>query len=340
MSFLLSISIPTRDRLDSIKTNIEYLITQIQLYKLEKLVEIVISDNSNKKNDFLSELNKSLSFLKYIYSDDLGHDYNIQSLVSNSSGKYIWFCQDHTKILFDDIFILIEKLNSQNPKYVFLSTKNNYKTNHIINNDNRYISFKNTYLNTNLVKRKLFIEYYNKLLPKFDGSHLVFQHAIIYLNFYHSEDEILIFKKKFSEYKYFVRESYNKNTWSRSLKSYLLILEKSVLMFRDIKKIPSLDFKKIKSIYSKHSHGFALIYQLSILQKRDQNFNFSKSYIKLISEHYTFNKVTKLYLKVVLSEKKIFNKFALFYFIELSYLLFSPLSFLVRLKNKFINSLP
>ena len=339
MSFLLSISIPTRDRLDSIKSNIEYLITQIQLHKLEKIVEIVISDNSTKKNDFLSELNKSLKYINYIYSDDLGHDYNIQKLVSNSSGKYIWFCQDHTKILFDDIPILIRKLIKQKPKYVYLSTKNNYKLSNIINTDHRYISFKNIYLNTNLVKRNLFSEYYNKLLPKYDGSHLVFQHAIIYLNFNYSEDEILIFKKKFSEYKYFVRESYNKNTWSKSLKSYLLILEKSVLMFRDIKKISSLDSKKISSIYSKYSHGFALIYQLSILQKREQNFNFSKSYIKLISEHYTFNKVTKLYLRIVLSKKNTFNIFTLFYFIELSYFVFSPLSFLVRLKNKFINSL-
>ena len=161
-----------------------------------------------------------------------------KNLVLNSSGEYIWFCQDHTKVLFDDIAILIEKLIKQKPKYVYLSTKNNYKLNHLINNDYRYISFKNIYLNTNLVKKKLFCEYYNSLLPKFDGSHLVFQHAIIYLNFNHSEDEILIFKKKFSEYKYFVKKSYNKNTWSRSLKSYLLILEKSVLMFRDIKKFP------------------------------------------------------------------------------------------------------
>ena len=138
--------------------------------------------------------------MNYIYTKDLGHDYNIQSLVLNSSGEYIWFCQDHTKVLFDDIAILIEKLIKQKPKYVYLSTKNNYKLNHLINNDYRYISFKNVYLNTNLVKKKLFCEYYNSLLPKFDGSHLVFQHAIIYLNFNHSEDEILIFKKKFSEY--------------------------------------------------------------------------------------------------------------------------------------------
>ena len=92
---------------------------------------------------------------------------------------------------------MIEKLIKQKPKYVYLSTKNNYKLNHLINNDYRYISFKNVYLNTNLVKKKLFCEYYNSLLPKFDGSHLVFQHAIIYLNFNHSEDEILIFKKNF-----------------------------------------------------------------------------------------------------------------------------------------------
>ena len=43
--------------------------------------------------------------------------------------------------------------------------------------------------------------------------------------------------------------------------------------------------------------------------KRDQNFDFSSSYIKLISEHYTFNKVTKFYLRLVLSNKNIFNIF-------------------------------
>ena len=111
-------------------------------------------------------------------------------------------------------------------------------------------------------------------------------------------------------------------------------------MFRDIKNISSLDSKNITSIYSKYSHGFALIYQLSILQKRDQNFDFSSSYIKLISEHYTFNNVTKFYLRLVLSKKNIFNILSSFYFIEFSYFLFSPLSFLIRLKNKIINSLP
>ena len=86
------------------------------------------------------------------------------------------------------------------------------------------------------------------------------------------EDEILIFKK-FSEYKYFVKKSYNKNTWSRSLKSYLLILEKSVLMFRDINNISSLDSKKILQVYIQNIHMDLLSYT---------NYQFYKKEIKIL----------------------------------------------------------
>lgn len=338
MNFFLSICIPTRDRLDSIKSNIEHLISKIQENKLEEKIEIVISDNSKDENKFLLNLSKDHLFINYIYTKDLGHDYNILNLVDNSSSEYIWFCQDHTRLRFENINYLIKTLLNKNPKYVYLPTKNNLKLEKFIKNDQRYISFKNVYLNTNLVKKKYFIDYYKKLLLNFNGSHLIFQHAIIYLNFEIEEGQIIILNKKFSDYKFFVNESYEKNTWSRSLESYLSILEKSVLMFNDILNLNCLKKDKIIKIYSKNTHGFALLYQLTLLQRKDQNFTFSKSYINLISQHLTFNYLTKFYLRIILGKKIIFNIFSALYIIELSYLFFSPKSFSIRFKNKIINT--
>ena len=191
---------------------------------------------------------------------------------------------------------------------------------------------------SDIAKKKYFKNYYKKLLSNFNGSHLIFQHAIIYLNFEIEDGQILILDKKYSDYKYFVNESYEKNTWSRSLVSYLSILEKSVLMFKDILNLNNLKKDNIMKIYSKNTHGFALLYQLTLLQRKDQNFSFSNSYINLISQHLTFNSLTKFYLRIILGKKTIFNIFSFLYFIEFSYLIFSPKSFLFRLRNKIINA--
>lgn len=338
MNFLLSICIPTRDRLDSIKYNTDHLISKIQANKLEKIIEVIISDNSHDLNENLKKKSSVLNFFNYYHTKDLGHDYNILNLSKNSNGKYIWFCQDHTKILFENIDSILDTLKESKPNYVYLPTKDNLVYEKIIKKNKKYISFKNVYLNTNLIKKELFYKYYKKLLVSFNGSHLVFQHAIIYINFNANEDKIRILDKKYSDYKYFVKKSYNKNTWSRSLESYLSILEKSSLMFQDIQKINNLEFKKIKLIYSKNSHGFALLYQLTILQRSNQKFDFTDSYIDLISSHLTFNYLTKIYLKIILKKKFIFKVFSNLFVIEISYLLFSPKTFLIRFFNKIRNS--
>ena len=338
MNFLLSICIPTRDRVDSIKDNIDHLIAEIQENKLQNIIQVIISDNSHDLNESLKNKSSIFNFLTYVHSQDLGHDYNILNLSKNSNSKYLWFCQDHTKIRFENINFIINTLKNKNPNYIYLPTKDNLVYEKLIEKDNRYISFKNVYLNTNLIKKELFDKYYGKLLKNFNGSHLVFQHAIIYVNFNADENKIKIFNKKYSDYKFFVNKSYNRNTWSRSLKNYLSILEICSLMFQDIKKISSLDLQKVRHIYSKNSHGFALLYQLTLLQRLDQKFDFKDPYISQISSHLTFNNLTIIYLKIILKKKFNFNVFSKFFIIELSYLLFSPKNFLERFFSKIRNS--
>ena len=80
MNFLLSICIPTRDRVDSIKDNIDHLIAEIQENKLQNIIQVIISDNSHDLNESLKNKSSIFNFLTYVHSQDLGHDYNILNL--------------------------------------------------------------------------------------------------------------------------------------------------------------------------------------------------------------------------------------------------------------------
>lgn len=338
MSYLLSICLPTKDRSESINHNIHHISTNIKNIKAKELIEIVISDNSKKINNYLNSLTKKMNNLTYVHSKDLGLDMNINNLIKYSRGKYIWFCQDHTRIDFDRIDEVINELNSNEINYLFIPTKENYYVNNFIINDPRYISFKNVYLNTNLVRKKLFEKEYNKLINKFNGSCLVFQHSIIYMNFKSKKNKIKILKEKHSDYKFFIEnESYNKNTWSRSLENYLTVLEKSSLMFKDIFLFENIHQKKLKMIYCKNNHAFALLYQVLILQRKSMNFSLKEEFINVILRHPTFNIFSRFLFLLIVKNKIIFLIISKIYFLEFLYLIFSPISFSKRLINKFIN---
>lgn len=338
MTYLLSICIPTKDRFYTINKNIDYLTLNIQRLKKQGLIELVISDNSNQINKYLLSLSKDQKFINYFYTKDKGLDFNVLNLVNRSNAKYIWFCQDHTRIKFEKFNEIINELSKNKYNYFFLSTKKKFPIYNFIAQDNRYISFQNIYLNTNLVQKELFKYYYLKLIKKFNGSCLVFQHAIIYVNFNSKINKIKIFREKKSDYKYFVDiNTYKKNTWSKSLKSYLTVIEKSSLMLKDILLMGNIDHILIKKIYCRNKHSFALLYQLLILQRKEMKFNFEDRFIDGIISHPTFNKFTKLLCVIILKKKRTFYFISKFFFVEILYLIFSPVSFSKRFINKIIN---
>lgn len=305
---------------------------------MEGLIELVISDNSNQINEHLLSLSKEQKNINYFYTKDRGLDYNVLNLVNCSNANYIWFCQDHTRIRFEKLSKIINELSKNESNYFFLSTKNKFPIHNFIAQDNRYISFQNVYLNTNLVHKELFKYYYLKLIEKFDGSCLVFQHAIIYMNFNSKKNNIKILREKNSDYKYFVDiKTYKKNTWSKSLKNYLTVIEKSSLMFKDISLLDNIDLNLVKKIYCRNKHSFALLYQLLILQRKEMKFNFNDHFINRVISHPTFNQFTKLLCIIILKKNRIFSFFSKFLIIEILYLIFSPITFSKRFFNKIIN---
>ena len=125
MNFLLTIAIPSSGRIATLNKNIKYLKNIILKNNLNYIIEILISDTAEHKNLHIlsSEVN---SFIKYIHSHNSGLDKNIHNLIINSTGKFIWLCQDHTKIIESSLLHIVSILkNNNNLKYIFASTKKN-----------------------------------------------------------------------------------------------------------------------------------------------------------------------------------------------------------------------
>ena len=120
MSKLLTICIPTRNRLISIQNNVDHLINLVETLNLSNEINIIVSDNSKNINNYLHKKNLTLHFFEYMHSSDYGHDFNIQKLINTANSKYIWLCQDHTKILFNNIKLIITKLKKNNLDYLFV----------------------------------------------------------------------------------------------------------------------------------------------------------------------------------------------------------------------------
>ena len=73
MTKLITICIPTRNRVNTLNRNIKYLNSIIIKNELSDLVDVLISDNSTIEN--YNKIQKiQLDHVKFIHSEDNGHD--------------------------------------------------------------------------------------------------------------------------------------------------------------------------------------------------------------------------------------------------------------------------
>jgi hypothetical protein len=336
MNKLLTICIPTRNRVNSINKNIKYLHSLIIKRNLSKSINVLISDNSTSEN-YKKILKPEVKYFKLIHSADKGHDINILHLLDNAESKYIWLCQDHTQILENSLIDILKKISFTNLDYIFLSTKNNFRLNKIIYENKKFISFKNIYLNTNLVKLKPFKKEYKKILEVYNGSHLVFHFAIISLCFNAYDFEIAINLKRNSNYKFFdVNDEHNKMTWSKNLYNYINILNHSSNFYDFFLKNNPQYKKKINKIFNIFENSIPTLYRIIQLIKTDKVLsNYNLDFIN----HPTFNIYEKIVLSIIFKYKiKFIAKYPIkLFIIDLYYILFLPRQYISRLIKKTIN---
>lgn len=341
MKYLLTIAIPSSGRIATLNKNIDYLKTLVIKNHLEQSIEIIISDTANTINKNI--INYKHSFLKYYHSQNKDLDENIFTLIKKSSGKYIWFCQDHTKLIESSILKIIKILqNNKNLKYIFASTKKNYKLDNITKKNGKLIGFRCVYLNTNIVEKDSIEKQYQKIFDRFNGSHVVFQHSIIYilLNLNNHLDYIIL-KDQNSFYKFFDDDvEHKKYTWSNDLNNYLKILSFSKLMIDDIQNTFSIDNHMVQKLYRKNDYSVQTIFKIAklIIGKNNYNYYFDKFILSNVLGHPTFSKFDKFFLKLILLKNKyIIFLIKYFYLGEFYLLIFLPNIFIKKFFAKLTN---
>ena len=128
MKKLLSISIPTYNRVFDLQVTLNNLIYQIA-GKFEDLIEIIVSDNASSNNtlDMLKNFQQKYpNIFRFITNEkNLGFGKNMQVLMDNCQTEYIWFCGDDD-ILYDGIIEkIVNILNNNDYDNIFI----NYKAN-------------------------------------------------------------------------------------------------------------------------------------------------------------------------------------------------------------------
>lgn len=346
MKFILSIGIPSSGRIATLNKNIEYLKYIILKNNIQNDVEIVISDTASTVNNFILS-NYNLPFISYSYSKNNGLDKNIYTVIKKSSGKFIWLCQDHTKIYEESLLKILNIIKKNNDlKYIFASTKDNFQLDYPINKDNRLIGFRCVYLNTNIVEKRAIEKVYLKLLDEFNGSHVIFLHSILYILLDLNKNYILnknfmILTNKNSIYKYFETDSEHKKfTWSNDLLNYLKIISFSMSMLLDIQNKFNLDTNLINKIYKKRDYSVQTVFKIGkLIIKSDQNkINYEKKILENVYNHPTFNK-TDIFLLKILLNKNIFTLFCVKYFflLEIYFFIFLPRVFMKKFYLKLLS---
>lgn len=98
---LVTIAIPTWNRLPFLKENLETIIKEIALLPAGQ-VDVFISDNASDDGtgDYLQQLAKDHSFITYHrQSQNTGGNFNFYTVLKNSQGEYVWLLGDDDAIV-------------------------------------------------------------------------------------------------------------------------------------------------------------------------------------------------------------------------------------------------
>jgi glycosyltransferase involved in cell wall biosynthesis len=115
---LLTITIPTFNRLSKLKKQIASITYQIKKLKLQKKVQILVGENTNLSNQIIS--NNYLSRFKKINlkiirnNQNIGYAKNLNNLILNSQGRFIWLLSDDDILQPNALISIVSAIKKNN----------------------------------------------------------------------------------------------------------------------------------------------------------------------------------------------------------------------------------
>lgn len=115
---LLSVCIPTYNRVGLLKICLDSIFSQLKEQNLTELVEVVVSDNASfdPTEAVALEYQKNFPQLKYFRNaKNLGSDLNVENSVLKASGKYCWYLGDDDVLAPGSLKVVTEILVKHAP---------------------------------------------------------------------------------------------------------------------------------------------------------------------------------------------------------------------------------
>jgi glycosyltransferase involved in cell wall biosynthesis len=123
---LLTLAIPTYNRSESLHKTLQNFIGQIELYDLQKDVEVVVSDNCSTDNtseicEHLSASHQSLCLRYFRNLSNIGFDGNVDLVFYHALGKYVWIFSDDDIPAVDALPYIMKLLRKRDVDFGFIN---------------------------------------------------------------------------------------------------------------------------------------------------------------------------------------------------------------------------
>ncbi len=170
---LLSILIPTYNRLSFLETTVDCFLNQIKLARLENSIEVLIGNDyqSDETPKYIREISAKNNFVQgWNHPVNLGLSGNVEFLVEKAKSEYILICGEDDLFRDGAIEYLVKCLKEKNPNFILINTSN------IISSDNANHHYKIVLENRLNIDKDIFVEDFKKdkekLSPARDWIHL------------------------------------------------------------------------------------------------------------------------------------------------------------------------
>ncbi len=324
---ILSIIIPTYNRVSFLKTTVNNFISQIKDGGFENEVEIVIGDDCSpdKTAEYLKQLESAYFFIKtFSNKKNLGVGGNIEKLVRTASAKFLWLFGEDDLITPLALKRVMESLKADKPNLLLLNTAN------IISFDDQNLKYEIQGENRIAINNDIFIESFEAEKSKLSSikNWLYLTNLVSAVGF--SKD---MFLANLSEAKKYVHENSvylfqapliiglarqgrlkiiavrsvlhrkNENHWSKNFKSKLIVsLYDGSEIIEVIKKNLPSEYKAYQKLLA--SHTYAIINKAKL-----DGENFAKCAFDALKKYYNSYPNNIRFILLLLNPRIILNIF-------------------------------
>ena len=156
---LLSIIIPTFNRVSFLETTVNCFVDQIKADRLESAVEVIIGNNASEDatSAFVNNIKAQYDFINgFNHPRNLGFSKNVEFLLKEARGKHILICGDDDLLRNGAIAYILKCIEEKKPNFILINTSN------ILSLDNANRDFKIILENRLKISKNIFMENFQR----------------------------------------------------------------------------------------------------------------------------------------------------------------------------------